>query len=99
MKDALKAEFQARYAVQMQKKLEEGSALDELSIDTTMTAIKGQSLQWIISAWKSIEQRPAMVINGFRKAGIRDAISSVKDDDEIANSLSTASEDVEQTEP
>ena len=86
MKDALKAEFQAWYAAQVQKKLEEGSTPDELSIDTTMTAIKGQSLKWIISAWKSIEQRPVMGINGFRKAGILDAISSIRDDPVVENS-------------
>lgn len=77
MKDALKAEFQSWYATQVQKKLEEGS---ELNIDTTMTAIKGLSLKWTISAWKSIEDRPIMAINGFRKAGILNAISSIRDD-------------------
>ena len=56
MKDALKAEFQAWYAAQVQKNLEEGTTPDELTIDTTMTAIKGQSLKCIISAWKSIKQ-------------------------------------------
>ena len=57
MKDALKDQFQSWYAVQVQKKLEEGlTPPDELTIDTTMTAIKGKSLKWIISAWNSIEQ-------------------------------------------
>ena len=75
MKDALKDQFQSWYTVQVQKKLEEGlTPADELTIDATMTAIKGKSLKWIISAWKSIEQRPAKATNGFRKAGILDAI-------------------------
>ena len=82
MKDALKDQFQSWYAVQVQKKLEEGlTPADELTTDTTMTAIKGKSLKWIISAWKSIEQRPAMAINGFRKAGILDTILSLCGED------------------
>ena len=82
MKDALKDQFESWYAVQVQKKLEEDlTSADELTIDTTMTAIKGKSLKWIMSAWKSIEQRPAMATNGFHKAGIVDAILSVRGED------------------
>ena len=55
MKDALKGEFQSWYASEVGKKLQDGFAVDEISIDTTMTAIKGRSLKWITTAWKKIE--------------------------------------------
>ena len=50
------------------------------------------------SAWKSIEQRPVM---GFRKAGILNAISSIRDDPVVENSIScsdAASQSVEKNE-
>lgn len=77
-KDALKAQFHLWYANEVQKQLNNGS-LDDINIDTSMTAIKGLSASWIIHAWDSIEQRPDMAISGFDKAGIKSALISLRD--------------------
>ena len=55
LKDALKAQFHSRYANEVQKEMKHGS-LDDINIDTSMTAIKGLSAGWIVHAWNSIEQ-------------------------------------------
>ena len=40
--------------------------------------LKGRSLKWITTAWKKIEDQPIMAINGFRKAGIMDAVLTIR---------------------
>ena len=36
--------------------------------------VKNSSANWIISAWQSIQHRPQLAINGFKEAGVLDAI-------------------------
>lgn len=43
-----------------------------------LSNIKGRSANWIISALESIEARPAIAVNGFRKPGILDAVAAVR---------------------
>ena len=76
MKDELKKRFQTWYALEVQKQLKE-VPVDKVKVDVTASAIKTKSASWIISSWQAIEQRPEIVINGFRKAGILDAITFV----------------------
>ena len=44
-------------------------------MDVNLSIVKNPSAKWIMDAWKDVEIKPQMVINGFRKAGILDAIS------------------------
>ena len=39
-----------------------------------MFVVKGPSVNWIISGWQALEQRPDVAINGFKKSGIFDVI-------------------------
>ena len=76
MKDELKKRFQAWYASEVQRQLKEVS-VDKIKVDVTASAIKARSASWIISSWQAIEQRPEIAVNGFRSAGILDAITAV----------------------
>ena len=76
MKDALKKKFQTWYAAEIQKQLKE-VPVDEVRVDLTAVAIKPKSASWIFSAWHSIKERPDVAVNGFRKAGILDAVNAV----------------------
>ena len=76
MKDALQKKFQSWYAAEIQKQLKE-VPVDKVKVDLTAAAIKPKSASWFFSAWHSIKERPEMAINGFRKAGILDAITAV----------------------
>ncbi len=79
-KDALKDQFQSWYAQEVQKQLQVNGNIEEISVDTTMTAIKETSFHWIISAWQSIERRPEVAVNGFRKAGIYQTVLSAREE-------------------
>ena len=43
-------------------------------------AIKTKSANWLISAWQALEERPEIAVNGFKKAGIYDAVIEVTKD-------------------
>jgi len=43
-------------------------------VDAHLGVVKIPSAKWIVEAWKDVETRPQMVVNGFRKAGILDVI-------------------------
>lgn len=75
-KDEMKKRFQLWYASEVQEQLKESKSV---KVDVSMAAVKHRSANWIISTWSEIEGRPEIAINGFRKAGILDAISSVTD--------------------
>ena len=46
-------------------------------MDVSTAVIKTKSVNWFISAWDSVRARPEIVINGFRKAGILEAVTTV----------------------
>ena len=50
-----------------------------IKVEVSSAAVKNKSANWIISSWHAIENKPEIAINGFRKAGILDVITSVKD--------------------
>ena len=74
MKDHLKIRFQQWYALEVKKQLET-APLDQVKVDVGLQVIKGPSTNWIISAWQSLKERSEVAVNGFKKAGILDAIN------------------------
>ena len=77
MKDEMKKGFLVWYAWEVQKQLKEDIPLDHVKVDLTGTATKAKSASWIISSWQTLLERPIVAVNGFRKSGILDAITSV----------------------
>ena len=73
MKDRLRANFQSWYAKEVSKQLKT-SSVKEVKVDVNLGVVKIPSAKWIMEAWKEMETKPQMVVNGFRKAGILDAI-------------------------
>ena len=73
MKDRLRANFQSWYAKEVSKQLKTTS-VKNVKVDVNLGVVKIPSAKWIIEAWREVETRPQMVVNGFRKAGILDAI-------------------------
>ena len=78
MKDELRGRFHVWYANEVEKQMKEVSA-EKVKIDVTMSNIKGKSANWIISSWQAIQSRPAVVTNGFRKAGILTALKEIRE--------------------
>ena len=73
LKNELKRSFQSWYADKVRKQLEEVS-ISRVTIDVGLTVVKNPSANWNISAWQSIQHRPQLAINGFKEAGVFDAI-------------------------
>ena len=79
MKDEMKERFQVWYADEVQKQLK-NVPVDQVKVDLTAAVMKDKCTNWIISSWQALQERPDVAINGFRKAGILDAITSVTED-------------------
>ena len=77
LKAEMKKRFQGWYADEVQKRLKDGP-VDQVKVDLTVAVIKDKCTNWIISSWQALQEHVA--INGFRKAGILDAITSVTED-------------------
>jgi len=73
MKDRLRANFQSWYAKEVSKQLKT-SSVKEVKVDVSLGVVKIPSAKWIMEAWKEMESNPNIAVNGFRKAGILDAI-------------------------
>ena len=77
VKDGMKTCFQTWYADQIKKQLERSGSFE--SVDLSAPALKAQSTNWLVSVWNSMEKRPLLAINGFKKAGIADAVASIRE--------------------
>ena len=80
MKDEMKKRFQGWYAGEVQKQIMEGVAVDGVRVDMAAAVIKTKSANWMISSWQVLAERPEIAIDGFRKAGILDAVTYVTRD-------------------
>ena len=49
----------------------------EVKVDVTAVVIKAKSAGWLVSSQQFLGDRPEIVVNGFRKAGILDAVRAV----------------------
>ena len=78
LKDAMKRKFQTWYAKEMQQQLITNTSLNNVKIDFRMSIIKPKSASWLMSSVEEIRSRPLLAINGFRHAGITNAVQSLK---------------------
>ena len=74
-KDFLRSQFQDWYAEQVFSQLQEGS--DIIPIDLKLTAIKPLSASWLVSFYDYLKNKPNLIRNGFKEAGIIDCLSSI----------------------
>uniref|UniRef100_A0A1X7TZ08 DDE-1 domain-containing protein n=1 Tax=Amphimedon queenslandica TaxID=400682 RepID=A0A1X7TZ08_AMPQE len=75
-KDEMKKHFQGWYATEVQKQMQNNVAVSDLKVEMPTSLLKNASANWIISTWSSLQQRPQIAINGFRKSGILSAVTS-----------------------
>ena len=73
-KNHLKSKFTLWYADQVKSQLAEGKAIDEIKISMRMSIIKPISANWYVYAYDCIGNAPDIIINGFCKAGIVNAL-------------------------
>ena len=75
MKDHLRTHFQQWYAKEVSKQLQV-SSVKHVKVEVNLAVFKNPSVHWITGAWNEIKKTPQFAINGFRKAGILDAINN-----------------------
>lgn len=49
-------------------------------MDVSSAPIKMKSTKWIVLAWEALEGKPEVAVNGFKKAGVYDAVIEVTQD-------------------
>ena len=77
LKDEMKRRFQTWYAAEVEKQLNDDIPIEQVKVEMPASIIKNESAKWMMSAWQDLQKRPDMAINGFRKAGILNAVNSV----------------------
>ena len=77
LKDKMKRRFQTWYAAEVKKQLNDNIPIEQVKVEMPASIIKNESANWMMSAWQALQKRPEVAINGFRKAGILNAVNSV----------------------
>ena len=73
----MKRRFQIWYAEEVEKQLNNNIPVEQLKVEMPAAIIKNKSASWMMSAWQELQQRSDVAINGFKKAGILQAVNSV----------------------
>ena len=73
----MKRRFQTWYAAEVEKQLNDDIPIEQVKVEMPASIIKNKSDKWMMSAWQALQKHPDMAINGFRKAGILNAVNSV----------------------
>ena len=73
-KDKLRSKFSEWYTLEVSKQLEAGTQVEEVHVDMRMSVMRELSSQWFISAYNHIQSNPDIFKNGFKKAGITEAL-------------------------
>ena len=76
LNDEMKKRFQDWYAEEVEKQLVGGTNIKVVKVFTRMSILKPRSANWLIGALESLSKKPEIVLNGFRMAGIVDALKS-----------------------
>ena len=73
----MKRRFQTRYAAEVKKQLNDDIPIEQVKVELPASIIKNESAKWMMSAWQALPKHPDIAINGFRKAGILNAVNSI----------------------
>ena len=76
LKDQLRASFRQWYAQEVSKQLQEGKNPEDISVDMRLSVLKELQAKWLVSAYDYLCANPLIGINGFKNAGIVDAIEN-----------------------
>ena len=74
VKDLYKNEFMKWYSKEMMKRFIAGVRGVNIMIDLRMSAVKPESLDWLITAHDAVNSE--IVVQGFKKAGLLDIFES-----------------------
>lgn len=64
----------------MKDKLDKGVQLEDYKVDLRFSIMKEVEAMWMVSAYDYIKSSSTIIQNGFKKAGILDAVEGQLDD-------------------
>ena len=59
----------------MRSQLLKGTAPTDIVVDTKISTLRPLHAQWIVDLFKEMREKQELIVKGFRKAGIIDALS------------------------
>ena len=81
-KSFLREKFSTWYSLEVAKQLSSGVQAKEVKVDTRMQVVKELSAQWLAGFFDHMQNKPEIVVNGFKKAGIKDGSPQSNDEDD-----------------
>ena len=79
-KDHLQKKFTAWYADKVKDQLDKGVQLEDCNVDPRLSILKEVEAMWMVLAYDYIKSSSTIIQNGFKKAGILDAVEGRLDD-------------------
>ena len=76
VKENLHKSFNIWYAEQVQQQLAQGTVIDMVKVDMRMSVMKELEAKWIVSCYDYLQNNKQIVYNGFKEAGIVDALQN-----------------------
>ena len=76
VKSFLREKFSIWYGEQVKKQLDSGKPASEVVVDMKLSVVKEASANWIEQAYDYMKTSESIIINGFKKSGIFDAIAN-----------------------
>ena len=80
LKSILKQKFISWYADQVKVQLSKGKPIEEVSVDLKISALKPAHANWLLFAFDSLSKQKQCICDGFRLAGITDALNTTSSD-------------------
>lgn len=85
-KDFLRERFRTWYAEQVEKQLQAGVEATAVTVNMGMPVMKELGAKWLTSLYDKLQREKTIIINGFKKVGIVDALKNQtmsSDEDDI----------------
>ena len=80
LKSILKLKFISWFADQVKVQLSKGKPIEEVSVDLKISALKPTHANWLLFAFDSLSKQKQCICEGFRLAGITDALNTTSSD-------------------
>ena len=82
-KDFLKQKFEQWYSDEVVKQLNAISDIESAELQPVNLCMAAVSAQWMVEMAEYIADNPQFIVNGFRKAGIPQAIDGLEEEEEF----------------
>ena len=94
-KDFLREKFRQWYAQEVEKQLQAGTCEIAVKVNMGMAVMKEVTAKWLTALYDKLRLESSIVLNGFQKVGITDAVKKAREADRADVGTSTLAQDDE----